>query len=100
MPGRVAQINTSKGGVPKTPIPIATVGALGIAGDEHRYKDHGGREKALLLMAAETIDALRAEGWPVYYGAPGREPDNARTGPSKLASRTALPGGLGPAGTD
>jgi MOSC domain-containing protein YiiM len=55
----------------KTPIPMATVGALGITGDEHRYKDHGGRRKALLLLAAETIDALRAEGWPVYYGALG-----------------------------
>jgi MOSC domain-containing protein YiiM len=71
MQGKVIQINTSKGGVPKRPIPCAEVHPLGIAGDEHRYAAHGGPQKALLLIASEVIDQLREEGWPVFYGALG-----------------------------
>ncbi len=44
---------------------------LGILGDGHRFRLHGGPEKALLILASEVIDALRAEGWPVFYGALG-----------------------------
>lgn len=69
--GRVLQINISAGGVPKTPIAQAEVGPLGIAGDGHRVRLHGGPDKALLLLASEVIDELRAEGWPLYYGALG-----------------------------
>ena len=69
--GHVCQINISRGGVPKIPIPVATVNQLGIVGDGHRYRYHGGPHKSLLLIAAEFIDVLRAEGWPVFYGALG-----------------------------
>lgn len=69
--GRILQINISAGGVPKTPITKAEVGTLGIAGDSHRFRLHGGPDKAILLLASEVIDALRAEGWPLYYGALG-----------------------------
>jgi MOSC domain-containing protein YiiM len=69
--GRILQINVSPGGVPKTPVPEAKIGPLGIVGDDHRYRLHGGRQKALLLLAAEVVDALRAEGWPLFYGALG-----------------------------
>ena len=69
--GRILQINTSAGGVPKAPIAKAEVGTLGIAGDGHRFRLHGGPDKAILLLASEVIDALRAEGWPLYYGALG-----------------------------
>lgn len=69
---RVLQINISKGGVPKRPIANAAVGPLGIDGDEHAHPQfHGGPRKALLLIAAEVIDTLKAEGWPVFYGAFG-----------------------------
>ncbi len=44
---------------------------LGISGDKHLYRLHGGRQKALLLMAAEVIDALATEGFSVFYGAMG-----------------------------
>jgi MOSC domain-containing protein YiiM len=70
-PGRVIQINASAGGVPKTPLLSAEVNRLGIVGDGHRYRLHGGPEKAILLLAAEVIDQLRAEGFPVFYGALG-----------------------------
>ncbi len=69
--GRIVQINISAGGVPKTPVVQAEVGRLGIAGDGHRFRLHGGPKKALLLLASEVIDNLRAEGWPLYYGALG-----------------------------
>jgi MOSC domain-containing protein YiiM len=68
---RILQINTSPGGVPKTPITRAEVGKLGIVGDGHRFRLHGGSEKALLILASEVIDVLKAEGWPLFYGALG-----------------------------
>ncbi|MBV8553524.1 MAG: MOSC domain-containing protein [Acidobacteriaceae bacterium] len=71
MRGRVIQINISRGGLPKTPVACAEIGPLGILGDEHRHKSHGGPDKALLLIAGEFVDALCAEGWPVFYGALG-----------------------------
>jgi MOSC domain-containing protein YiiM len=69
--GRILQINISLGGVPKTPVAQAEVGPMGIVGDGHRFRLHGGADKALLILAAEVVDALRAAGWPVYYGALG-----------------------------
>jgi MOSC domain-containing protein YiiM len=69
--GRILQINISAGGVPKHPIPFANVSRLGIEGDKHLYRDHGGPDKALMLMAAEVIDTLASEGFSVYYGAMG-----------------------------
>jgi MOSC domain-containing protein YiiM len=69
---RVLQISISKGGVPKTAIECASVGQLGIAGDEHaRPEFHGGPRQALLLIASEVIETLQREGWPVFYGALG-----------------------------
>ncbi len=72
MEARVLQINISKGGVPKTPIPLANVGPLGIAGDGHAHPEfHGGPKQALLLIASEVLDVLTSEGWPVFRGALG-----------------------------
>jgi MOSC domain-containing protein YiiM len=68
---RILQISISPGGVPKTPLARAEVGPLGIVGDGHRFRQHGGREKALLILASEVIVTLRAEGWPLFYGALG-----------------------------
>ncbi len=70
--GRILQINISPaGGVPKTPIAHAEINSLGIVGDAHRFRLHGGPKKAVLLLASEVIDALCAEGWPLFYGALG-----------------------------
>lgn len=71
MKGTVIQINVSRGGVPKLAIEVGDVGLRGLAGDEHRYRYHGGPSKALLVMASELIDKLVDEGWPVFYGALG-----------------------------
>jgi MOSC domain-containing protein YiiM len=70
--GTVVQINASNGGLPKLPVNFAEVHPLGIGGDDHRNKKyHGGPNKALLLISSEVVDQLRAEGWPVFYGALG-----------------------------
>jgi MOSC domain-containing protein YiiM len=85
--GVVVQINVSPGGVPKWPVPAAQATALGLAGDKHLYKFHGGLSKALLLLPSEVVDTLRAEGFSVYYGALG---ENLTT--QDLDHRTWQPG--------
>jgi MOSC domain-containing protein YiiM len=69
--GIVLQINASKGGVPKLPVPEADVSPLGIVGDAWRRPFHGGTRKAILLITAEGVDYLVARGFPLFYGAMG-----------------------------
>ena len=70
MSGRIVQISVSPGGVPKTAVPAARVGELGLEGDVHRDREHhGGPERAVCLYALELIRALRAEGHAVVPGA-------------------------------
>lgn len=66
------QVNISTGGVPKRPVAEAVVTPLGIRGDSHDHPQiHGGPRKALLLMAMETIEQLKARGYPLFAGALG-----------------------------
>jgi len=70
--GSILQINTSRGGLPKRAIAEAQVTTAGIAGDEHAHpRFHGGPRKALLLIAAEGIEELIAQGFPLFFGALG-----------------------------
>lgn len=70
--GRVFQVNISPGGVPKLPIRHAYLNSLGLVGDDHRSKNvHGGPERALCLYSLERLQALQAEGHPVFAGAMG-----------------------------
>lgn len=69
--GRVVSLNVSNGGVPKLPIERAALGELGLEGDKHRARFHGGPTAALCLFSMETIERLRAEGHPIYPGAIG-----------------------------
>jgi MOSC domain-containing protein YiiM len=85
--GTIVQVNVSRGGVPKLPVAAAQATVLGLAGDKHLYKFHGGASKALLLLPSEIVDALRAEGFSVYYGALG---ENLTT--KGLDHRTWQPG--------
>ena len=69
---RIFQISLSKGGVPKLAVRKAQVSTLGIEGDMHRdLKHHGGPERALCLYSLERIQALQAEGHPIFPGAAG-----------------------------
>ena len=72
MSGKIVQISVSAGGVPKTAVPDAKVGALGLEGDAHRNRElHGGPERAVCLYSMEMIRALRAEGHDLVPGAIG-----------------------------
>jgi len=69
--GVVNSINVSRGGVPKLPVPEALVGVEGLAGDHHRWRGHGGPQRAVCLYALERIEALRGEGHPIEPGGAG-----------------------------
>ncbi len=72
MPGRIFQLNTSPGGVPKLAIREAEVTELGITGDDHQFPDiHGGPERAVCLFSLERILELQSEGHPIFPGAVG-----------------------------
>jgi MOSC domain-containing protein YiiM len=71
--GKLIQISRSKGGMPKTQVagPVM-LGFDGVEGDRHRdLRFHGGPDKAVLMIAAETVSDLAARGFPVFPGAMG-----------------------------
>jgi len=70
--GTVAQLNVSGGGVPKTPVDQLEVNAAGVVGDHQDDRIHHGRPfQALCLYGLDVIEALQAEGHPVFPGAAG-----------------------------
>ena len=69
--GYVHQINISTSGVPKLPVPTATVTELGLVGDGHAEAGHGGVDKALCLYSLEVIESFAAEGHSLFPGAAG-----------------------------
>ena len=71
MDARIVQISISRGGVPKTAIPTAWVATEGLEGDAHRYRRHGGQERAVCLYSIEAIEWLRTEGHSIAPGSIG-----------------------------
>ena len=72
MQGTIIQLNVSLGGLPKRAVPSGFITPLGLEGDAHAHPAiHGGPAKAILLIAAETVEALAARGYPVFFGALG-----------------------------
>ena len=70
--GALVQVSASKGGVPKAALPSATITRGGVDGDRQSDRMHHGRPlQAVCLWSQDVIDALRAEGHPVYAGAAG-----------------------------
>ncbi len=89
MSGTLLQINRSPGGILKRPaLGLVPVTRAGLEGDDHRnLKYHGGPDKAVLMVALETLDDLKAKGYPVFPGAIGEnltvtglDPANWRSG--------------------
>lgn len=73
-PGRegvVAFVHTSPGGVPKRPVERAWAHRLGVDGDGHVYRGHGGEDAAVCLLAQEAIERVRADGHGLFPGAVG-----------------------------
>ena len=67
----MVQVNVSRGGIPKLPIPSGEVTETGIVGDACRFPFHGGKRKAILLITLEGIEELIAHGFALYPGALG-----------------------------
>jgi MOSC domain-containing protein YiiM len=69
----LVQISRSNGGIPKLAVegPVM-LGCEGVEGDRHRNPQvHGGPDKAVLMVAAESLEDLAERGYPVYPGALG-----------------------------
>jgi MOSC domain-containing protein YiiM len=89
--GRIFQINSSDGGLPKRPLRTAEVTLEGIQGDRQadlRY--HGGPDRALVLFSLEHILALQEEGHPIYPGSIGENITIAGLDWSRLVPGTRL----------
>jgi len=72
MNGRIFQLNSSPGGVPKLPVREAMVVESGLIGDSHNFPDiHGGPDRSLCLFSLERILELQSEGHPIFPGAVG-----------------------------
>lgn len=72
MSGTLAQLNVSKGGMPKLPIPEAHVSTAGVEGDwQKNRKYHGGPDRAICIYSEELYAWLREEGIAVQNGAVG-----------------------------
>jgi MOSC domain-containing protein YiiM len=70
--GYIHQLNCSGGGVPKLPVEEAQLTPNGLSGDRQAHRRfHGGPMRALCLYSLELIQALQAEGHPVYPGSIG-----------------------------
>jgi MOSC domain-containing protein YiiM len=71
--GRVHQVNVSKGGVPKLPIPGTQVLRLGLVGDGHATPEptHGGVEQAVSLYCVEALARVASDGHRAFPGAYG-----------------------------
>ena len=70
--GRLESINTSRGGVPKTPVFEAQVTGEGIVGDVQRdLRHHGGPQRAVSIYSLDLIAGLQREGHPITAGAAG-----------------------------
>jgi MOSC domain-containing protein YiiM len=72
MTPHLVQINVSRGGVPKCPIPQGQVTFTRVEGDDWNDKKyHGFRDQAICLYSTELIEELTAEGYPLFPGALG-----------------------------
>jgi MOSC domain-containing protein YiiM len=98
MSPEVIQVSLSRGGVPNRAVPRAMITPLGLAGDAWAHPQiHGGPQQRVLIISAEVLDELAAEGFPVFYGALGEnltvrgvEPGSLRAGQTWRAGDAML----------
>jgi MOSC domain-containing protein YiiM len=71
-PARVASIQVSRGGVPKSSVFEALVTEAGLDGDRQQdLRYHGGPDRAVVLFSLDIIQALQREGHPITPGGVG-----------------------------
>lgn len=70
--GRVAQINSSDGSVPKFPVREAAITGEGLLGDRQRDRKHHGRPfQSVCLWSADVIGEIAGLGHPIAAGCAG-----------------------------
>jgi len=69
--GTIVQLSVSPGGLPKRAVAAARITRAGLEGDDHRYRYHGGPERAVCLFPIEAIHGLVTEGHTIVPGALG-----------------------------
>ena len=60
--GRVLAVCLGPGGIPKHEVEVARVDEDGLAGDRHRFRYHGGKNRAVCLFSTDDYASLRADG--------------------------------------
>lgn len=75
--GTVLAVCLGEGGIPKHVVDSARVAELGLEGDRHRFKSHGGAHRAVCLFSIEDYRSLRRDG--VAATAPGAFGENLLT---------------------
>ncbi|MEZ6014907.1 MAG: MOSC domain-containing protein [Planctomycetota bacterium] len=75
--GVVVAVCVGPGGIPKQPVPSARVLALGLEGDAHRFRLHGGANRAVCVFSVEDYAALQRDG--VDVEPPGAFGENLTT---------------------
>ena len=75
--GVVVAVCQGTGGIPKHAVESAVVEELGLVGDGHRFKFHGGAKRAVCLFAMEDYATLRRDGVPCEM--PGTFGENVLT---------------------
>lgn len=94
MRGIIEAVCASPGGLPKLAVAAAVAGKLGLEGDAHNHpRIHGGPDKALLLIAAESLELLRAAGFAVAPGVLGENLTTRGLEFSRLAAGMRLRAG-------
>ena len=68
----IVQVSISRGGIPKRAVPQALIHSRGLEGDAFNHPQvHGIPRQEVLIIAAEVVDDLAAQGFPVVYGSLG-----------------------------
>lgn len=75
--GVVLAVCLGPGGIPKFAVESAVVERLGLAGDKHRFRQHGGANRAVCLFAIEDYVKLQRDG--VACDEPGTFGENLLT---------------------
>ena len=70
----IVAVCVGPGGIPKHPVDEVRVEPLGLEGDGHRYRGHGGADRAVCLLSVEAYESLREDD--VECDAPGTFGEN------------------------
>lgn len=98
MRGRIVQLHAKPRegrarGLPKRAVPSLTITPAGVEGDFNRWRTEeadGDPDQAVLLLSAEILADLRAEGWPVEPGELGENLTVAGLPPDALQRGTQI----------